>query len=37
MFILVGSTVFSLVFRGVNGDLWVESLLTACPAARSAS
>ena len=29
MFILVGSTVFSLVFRGVNGDLWVESLLTA--------
>ena len=28
MFILVGSTVFSLVFRGVNGDLWVEHLLT---------
>src|ERR1700704_3714757 len=26
VFILVGSTVFSLVFRGVNGDLWVESL-----------
>ena len=24
MFILVGSTVFSLVFRGVDGDLWVE-------------
>src|SRR6202011_5928128 len=24
MFILIGSTVFSLVFRGVNGDLWVE-------------
>src|SRR4029079_604236 len=23
MFILVGSTVFSLVFRGVDGDLWV--------------
>src|ERR1041384_3391480 len=25
MFILVGSTVFSLTFRGVDGDLWVES------------
>ena len=24
IFILVGSSVFSLVFRGVNGDLWVE-------------
>ncbi|HYL34130.1 MAG TPA: TRAP transporter large permease subunit [Stellaceae bacterium] len=31
MFILVGSTVFSLVFRGVNGDLWVENLLTSLP------
>jgi tripartite ATP-independent transporter DctM subunit len=31
MFILVGSTVFSLVFRGVDGDLWVEHLLTALP------
>jgi len=31
MFILVGSTVFSLVFRGVNGDLWVERLLTGVP------
>ncbi|MFA6019925.1 MAG: TRAP transporter large permease subunit [Rhodospirillales bacterium] len=31
VFILVGSTVFSLVFRGVNGDLWVEHLLTALP------
>ena len=31
MFILVGSTVFSLVFRGVNGDLWVEHLLTNLP------
>jgi tripartite ATP-independent transporter DctM subunit len=31
VFILVGSTVFSLVFRGVNGDLWVESLLTSLP------
>ena len=31
IFILVGSTVFSLVFRGVNGDLWVESMLTSLP------
>ncbi len=31
IFILIGSTVFSLVFRGVNGDLWVESLLTSLP------
>jgi TRAP-type mannitol/chloroaromatic compound transport system permease large subunit len=31
MFILLGSTVFSLVFRGVDGDLWVEHLLTGLP------
>jgi len=31
MFILIGSTVFSLVFRGVNGDLWVEHLLINLP------
>jgi tripartite ATP-independent transporter DctM subunit len=31
LFILIGSTVFSLVFRGVNGDLWVDSLLTGLP------
>ena len=31
MFILIGSTVFSLVFRGVDGDLWVERLLTSVP------
>lgn len=31
MFILIGSTVFALVFRGVNGDLWVEHLLTGLP------
>jgi tripartite ATP-independent transporter DctM subunit len=31
MFILVGSTVFSLVFRGMDGDLWVEHLLTSVP------
>ncbi|HWK70142.1 TRAP transporter large permease [Pollutimonas sp. M17] len=31
VFILVGSTVFSLSFRGVNGDLWVEHLLIGLP------
>ena len=31
VFILIGSTVFSLVFRGVDGDLWVERLLTQLP------
>jgi tripartite ATP-independent transporter DctM subunit len=31
LFILIGSTVFSLVFRGLDGDRWVEGLLTALP------
>ena len=31
LFILVGSTVFGLTFRGVNGDLWVEHLLIGLP------
>lgn len=31
LFILVGSSVFALVFRAVNGDLWVEHLLTSLP------
>ncbi|MCW8975084.1 MAG: TRAP transporter large permease subunit [Sedimenticola sp.] len=31
MFILVGSQAFSLVFRGLYGDLWVEDLLTTLP------
>jgi TRAP-type mannitol/chloroaromatic compound transport system permease large subunit len=31
IFILVGASVFTLVFRGVNGDLWVEHLLTSLP------
>ncbi|MBI4192224.1 MAG: TRAP transporter large permease subunit [Betaproteobacteria bacterium] len=31
IFILVGSTVFGLIFRGVDGDLWIEHLLTALP------
>ena len=31
MFLLVGSTAFALVFRGLNGDLWIEELLTTLP------
>jgi tripartite ATP-independent transporter DctM subunit len=31
IFILIGSTVFSLVFRGVDGDRWIEGLLTQLP------
>jgi TRAP-type mannitol/chloroaromatic compound transport system permease large subunit len=31
LFILIGSTVFSLAFRAVNGDLWVEHLLSNLP------
>jgi TRAP-type mannitol/chloroaromatic compound transport system permease large subunit len=31
IFVLVGASVFTLVFRGVNGDLWVEHLLTSLP------
>ncbi|THF62329.1 TRAP transporter large permease subunit [Pseudothauera nasutitermitis] len=35
MFILIGSTVFGLTFRGVNGDLWVEHLLTSLPGGQT--
>jgi len=31
LFILVGSTTFSLVFQGVDGQKWVEHLLTGLP------
>jgi len=31
IFILIGATVFGLVFRGVDGDLWVEELFTSLP------
>ncbi|WP_374431504.1 TRAP transporter large permease [Ideonella dechloratans] len=31
LFILMGSTVFSLTFQGVDGPLWVEHLLTSLP------
>ncbi|HZY15304.1 MAG TPA: TRAP transporter large permease subunit [Ramlibacter sp.] len=31
LFILIGSTMFSLTFQGVDGQLWVEHLLTGLP------
>ena len=31
VFILIGSTVFSLTFQGVDGPKWVEHLLTSLP------
>ncbi|HEY5719868.1 MAG TPA: TRAP transporter large permease subunit, partial [Gammaproteobacteria bacterium] len=31
LFILIGSQAFSLVFRGLYGDIWVEDLLTSLP------
>ncbi len=31
MFILIGATVFSLVFQGVDGGVWLEHLLTGLP------
>ncbi len=31
MFLLLGSTLFSLVFRGFYGDEWIERLLTGLP------
>jgi len=31
IFILIGSTIFTLTFRGVDGDLWVEHLLVSLP------
>ena len=34
LFILVGSRVFSLVFYGLNGDVWVEHLLISLPGGR---
>jgi TRAP-type mannitol/chloroaromatic compound transport system permease large subunit len=35
MFILIGSTVFGLTFRGVDGDLWVEHLLVDLPGGQT--
>lgn len=31
VFLLIGSTLFTLVFRGVYGDVWIEDLLTGLP------
>ena len=31
VFILIGARVFSLVFQGVGGKVWIESFLTALP------
>ena len=35
MFILVGSRAFALVFRGFNGDLWIEHFLTNLPGGQA--
>jgi len=34
MFLLIGSTAFALVFRGLYGDVWIEDLLTNLPGGR---
>jgi len=31
VFLLIGSTAFALVFRGFDGDIWIESVLTGIP------
>jgi tripartite ATP-independent transporter DctM subunit len=31
IYILIGSTIFTLVFRGVDGDTWIEHLLSHLP------
>ena len=31
VFILIGSTVFSLVFQGMDGGRWIESMMTGLP------
>ncbi|MEO8386942.1 MAG: TRAP transporter large permease subunit [Polaromonas sp.] len=35
VFILIGSTVFSLVFQGVDGQKWVEHLLSGLPGGQT--
>jgi len=34
IFLLVGSTAFALVFRGLYGDIWIEDLLTNLPGGK---
>lgn len=36
MFILIGSSLFALVFRALNGDVWVEHLFDKLPAGELA-
>lgn len=36
MFILIGSSLFALVFRALNGDVWVEHLFDKLPAGEIA-
>jgi GntP family gluconate:H+ symporter len=35
LFILIGATVFSLAFQGVDGPIWVEHLLTGLPGGQT--
>lgn len=32
--LLLGSTLFTLVFRGLNGDLWIQDILTNLPGGK---
>ncbi|MDJ0838115.1 MAG: TRAP transporter large permease subunit [Acidobacteriota bacterium] len=34
IFLLIGSTAFALVFRGLYGDIWIEELLTNLPGGK---
>ncbi|HSK19679.1 MAG TPA: TRAP transporter large permease subunit [Longimicrobiales bacterium] len=34
VFLLIGSTMFALVFRGLFGDIWIEDLLTNLPGGK---
>lgn len=34
VFLLIGSTAFALVFRGLFGDIWIENLMTNLPGGR---
>jgi tripartite ATP-independent transporter DctM subunit len=34
VFLLIGSTFFTLVFRGLYGDVWIESVLTNLPGGK---
>jgi tripartite ATP-independent transporter DctM subunit len=34
VFLLIGSTAFALVFRGLYGDVWIEEMLTNLPGGR---